>query len=177
LAQARAARSAQGQTRAQADAQARGEQSSIAARTTATAVSERWPTYAALGARFTEDGMLVTLGEDALRFTSGSATLAEPQPAGLEPLRAFLATHPEVDVVLRGHTDSTGPAAANLALSRRRAEAVRSVLVAHGISAERIRTEGRGEQEPVADNRTAAGRRQNRRVEVVLISADSGLDG
>ncbi|MBK1703712.1 hypothetical protein CKO40_03895 [Halochromatium glycolicum] len=143
----------------------------------ATVLGERWPAYAALGARFTDDGMLVTLGEQALRFETGSATLANQEPSALREVNQFLATHPEVRVELRGHTDNTGPAEANRALSEQRAEAVKEVLVSLGTSAERIRIEGRGEQEPIADNRTAAGRRANRRVEILLIADRSDLDG
>ncbi|ROR29844.1 OmpA family protein [Inmirania thermothiophila] len=67
-----------------------------------------------------------------------------------------------------GHTDSTGPEGYNQALSERRAEAVASFLVAQGVPAERILTEGRGEREPVAPNDTPEGRRRNRRVDIVI---------
>ncbi|NBC49937.1 MAG: OmpA family protein [Gammaproteobacteria bacterium] len=154
---------------------ARGESES--GPTQANALGERWPAYAALGARFTDDGMLVTLGEQALRFEPGSATLTNQEPSALREVNRFLATHPEVRVELRGHTDSTGPAEANRALSEQRAEAVQEVLVSLGTSAERIRIDGRGEQEPIADNQTAAGRRANRRVEILLIADRSDLDG
>lgn len=141
-----------------------------------TALSERWPAYAELGARFTDDGMLVTLGEQELRFEPGLATLASREPSALRRVNRFLANHPGVRVELRGHTDSTGPAESNRALSKQRAEAVREALISLGTSAKRIRIDGRGEQEPIADNRTAAGRRENRRVEVLLIAERLDLD-
>jgi OOP family OmpA-OmpF porin len=70
-----------------------------------------------------------------------------------------------VDVVIVGHTDSTGTDAYNMALSHRRANAVKDYLVRHGISSSRLSTEGRGESQPVASNATREGRYQNRRIE------------
>lgn len=67
-----------------------------------------------------------------------------------------------------GHTDSTGPAAYNQALSERRAAAVKDFLINQGVDADLISTTGYGMNQPVADNATAAGRAKNRRVEVTL---------
>ncbi len=72
-------------------------------------------------------------------------------------------------IVAVGHTDWIGTEAYNLALSKRRADAVKQYLVSKGIEANRIYTEGKGESQPVADNRTAEGRQKNRRVEVEII--------
>ena len=72
----------------------------------------------------------------------------------------------DVGIIAEGHTDSIGTDAYNLKLSERRADAVRKYLVAHGIAADRIQTEGFGESRPVASNETADGRAQNRRVEL-----------
>ncbi len=68
-----------------------------------------------------------------------------------------------------GHTDSTGPAAYNQGLSERRADSVKSYLVGQGLPAAAIQASGQGESKPVADNATAAGRAQNRRVEVEVV--------
>jgi OOP family OmpA-OmpF porin len=68
-----------------------------------------------------------------------------------------------------GHTDSVGSTAYNERLSVRRAEAVKAYLVAHGIEPVRVYTEGKGEAQPVADNRTADGRAKNRRVTVEVV--------
>ncbi|NBD19608.1 OmpA family protein [Aquabacterium fontiphilum] len=72
-------------------------------------------------------------------------------------------------IIAVGHTDSVGSDAYNQKLSVRRAEAVKSYLVSKGIDAARVYTEGKGEKQPVADNATAAGRAQNRRVEIEVV--------
>jgi outer membrane protein OmpA-like peptidoglycan-associated protein len=67
-----------------------------------------------------------------------------------------------------GHTDDVGDAAFNFDLSQRRAQAVSSVLANYGVSSARIRSIGRGEDQPIATNLTAEGRAQNRRVDIVI---------
>ena len=69
---------------------------------------------------------------------------------------------------MEGHTDTVGTAAKNQALSEKRANAVRDYLVSAGIPTDHISAAGRGEEAPVATNKTAAGRQQNRRVELVI---------
>ena len=94
------------------------------------------------------------------------------KPAGRQSLDELLARIKglEVEVVLVvGHTDWIGTDAYNLALSLRRAAAVRAYLVSQGLPADRIRTEGKGESEPVASNETDEGRALNRRVEITVV--------
>jgi outer membrane protein OmpA-like peptidoglycan-associated protein len=74
-------------------------------------------------------------------------------------------------IIIEGHTDSTGSAELNQALSERRADAVANALIGRGVSEDALRTNGRGEDYPVASNQTAAGRHQNRRVEIILSDA------
>jgi outer membrane protein OmpA-like peptidoglycan-associated protein len=96
-------------------------------------------------------------------------------PAGRENLRQLansLRDYPETEVLIVGHTDSQGADDYNLRLSNRRAESARQFLVAQGINGARIRTEGRGESEPVADNTSDSGRAQNRRVEVAIFASE-----
>lgn len=75
----------------------------------------------------------------------------------------------DVDVLVIGHTDSTGPDDYNLRLSLARANAVKAYMVRKGIPASRIATRGKGEREPIADNSTPEGRAMNRRVEIYLV--------
>ena len=72
-------------------------------------------------------------------------------------------------VVTVGHTDSVGADGYNQALSIRRAESVKAYLVSKGVDKSRIYTEGKGEKQPVADNKTAEGRAKNRRVEIEVV--------
>jgi OOP family OmpA-OmpF porin len=72
-------------------------------------------------------------------------------------------------IIAVGHTDSVGKDAYNQKLSVRRAEAVKAYLVSKGIEKNRVYTEGKGEKQPVADNKTAAGRAKNRRVEIEVV--------
>ena len=72
-------------------------------------------------------------------------------------------------IIAVGHTDSIGTDAYNQKLSVRRAEAVKAYLVSKGIEKNRVYTEGKGEKQPVADNKTADGRAKNRRVEIEVV--------
>ena len=100
-------------------------------------------------------------------------------PAGRENLRQLansLRNYPETEVLIVGHTDSQGADDYNMRLSYRRAESSRQFLVGQGIEGSRIRVEGRGETEPVADNSTEAGRQQNRRVEIAIFASEEYRD-
>lgn len=124
--------------------------------------------YARLGAQFTPDGVLVRLDATDLAFAPGTAELPASARPALAEIADFLGRHPGQRVLLRGHTDATGTAAANLALSQARAAAVRDALVELGVAPERLRSEGVGAAEPIADNASTDGRRRNRRVDILL---------
>ncbi len=101
---------------------------------------------------------------------------ADLKPGGLAGLDNLLARIKEVrlDVVIAvGHTDSVGSDAYNKRLSLARAESVKTYLVSKGVDAKRIRTEGMGKSQPIADNATAEGRAKNRRVEIEVVEARS----
>jgi OOP family OmpA-OmpF porin len=107
-----------------------------------------------------------------VEFQTGSARLAETATALIEAMASKLRELPaDQTLLIRGHTDNRGARSANLLLSRRRAEAVLKALVAAGIPAERLKSEGRGPDEPVAPNTSDQGRAQNRRVEFKLVRA------
>lgn len=122
---------------------------------------------AALRARETERGLVMTLEEDVL-FEYNRADLKPGAMRNLYPLMTFLREHPTRTLIIEGHTDSTGSDSYNLDLSQRRAAAVRDFLVINGISFDRVMVRGYGEAYPVTSNDSAAGRLQNRRVEVVI---------
>lgn len=84
-------------------------------------------------------------------------------------LSKFMKKYPVYSATIIGHTDSIGTASYNLALSKRRAALVVDILTADGVAASRLSSTGRGESEPVADNKTKEGRYANRRTEVELI--------
>jgi outer membrane protein OmpA-like peptidoglycan-associated protein len=111
--------------------------------------------------------LVVTMPQDIL-FDTSSATLRSDLQADLRALAANLQKYPDTPVAIIGHTDNTGSAAYNQALSLRRANSVASVLANSGVSMSRIRTIGRGEDEPIASNLTPEGRQQNRRVEIII---------
>lgn len=99
-------------------------------------------------------------------FGSGGAALSAAARTVLDEVAAYLLAHPEVQLSLRGYSDSVGAWNANLRLSGHRSGAVRDYLVARGVEDWRLTLEGFGEADPVANNATAAGRRANRRVEI-----------
>jgi outer membrane protein OmpA-like peptidoglycan-associated protein len=101
-------------------------------------------------------------------FDFDKATLKPAAQQELATVVQEMQENPTLRAELVGHTDSIGTEQYNLGLSKRRADAVKTFLVSKGIAADRIRTEGRGEAEPIAPNTTNEGRAQNRRVEITL---------
>jgi outer membrane protein OmpA-like peptidoglycan-associated protein len=113
-------------------------------------------------------GMVITLSGGVL-FASGKSDLLPSAQAKLDEVATALTQgSPDSTIVVEGHTDAQGTEAFNLDLSTRRAQAVRDYLASHGVAQDRIRAEGLGFSRPVADNKTAEGRANNRRVEIVV---------
>ena len=81
-------------------------------------------------------------------------------------LKELMEQYPDVTVTISGHTDNTGTPTRNQDISERRAENIKAMLVEKGIPANRIKTVGKGQYKPIADNKTAEGRAKNRRVEI-----------
>lgn len=102
-------------------------------------------------------------------FETGKADLKPGASQRLQPLAQYLQANPDVKVRIDGHTDSQGSDSYNQQLSEARAQAVRTALSGMGVGPDRITAVGHGESQPVADNMNAAGRQQNRRVEVTLV--------
>jgi outer membrane protein OmpA-like peptidoglycan-associated protein len=122
---------------------------------------------AALQASKTDRGLVVVLGD--VLFATGSADLKSGSRSTLDKLSTFLHSYPNRNVQIEGFTDNVGGDDYNLGLSERRADSVRDALTGLGIARDRILTKGFGKGSPVAGNDTAAGRQQNRRVEVIIL--------
>ncbi len=112
-------------------------------------------------------GMVISLSGSVL-FASNRAVLLPESRRRLDQVSEVLLTTRERTLIVEGHTDSQGSDARNQELSQARADAVRSHLVGKGYQADRITARGLGEGQPVADNATAEGRANNRRVEIVV---------
>lgn len=115
----------------------------------------------------TDRGIVVTLGD--VLFAPGKAALSPKADDNVDKLFEFMKKYDYINVLVEGYTDSVGKAKVTLALSQERADAVKERLVAQGISPDRITTKGYGKKYPVASNDTVAGRKKNRRVEVLLL--------
>ena len=113
------------------------------------------------------EGILVTF-DTGLLFGLDSAVVRPAARTNLQNLASNLDKYPDTDLLIVGHTDSTGTESYNLALSKRRAMAVSDYLASQGVARPRLKMDGRGELEPVASNASEDGRQQNRRVEVAI---------
>lgn len=119
-----------------------------------------------LPTRDTERGLVVNMSD--VLFDVGKADLRSGAREALARLAGIVVNYPGLQLSVEGHTDSTGTEEFNLRLSEQRAESVRRYLAQGGVDPEAISVVAYGEATPVADNSTAAGRQQNRRVEIVV---------
>lgn len=119
------------------------------------------------------DAIKLVLG-DAVLFQTGKSNLSQEADAALSRVAYNLKQFPNTDVTVVGYTDNTGTEQLNQTLSEQRAESVVKYLESQGISADRLKAVGMGESDPIASNSTAAGRAQNRRVEM-FITADQQM--
>ena len=104
-----------------------------------------------------------------INFETGKATLKPTSYPMLDEVVAILNEYVDYDLKMGGHTDNVGNDANNLTLSQSRVDAVKTYLVSKGVSENRIMAAGYGETMPIADNKTAKGKEQNRRVELQLV--------
>ncbi|MCF2874536.1 MULTISPECIES: OmpA family protein [unclassified Tenacibaculum] len=106
----------------------------------------------------------------AIYFNSGRTTFRRGVTGKLDLIAGIMKEYPKANFSIQGHTDSQGRASTNMKLSQRRAKAVLDYLVGKaGVAANRLSSQGFGEDYPIADNKTRAGRAQNRRVEIKLV--------
>ncbi|WP_299015116.1 OmpA family protein [uncultured Photobacterium sp.] len=121
----------------------------------------------------TEDGTVKRVGDQVIvvlhgdkSFKHDSAEVRKESHYVLERLSSLLVEHPQSKIFIAGHTDSVGAELYNKQLSERRALSVSEFIVSQGVDSERLGTFGFGEMIPIAENDSAVGRRENRRIEV-----------
>jgi len=122
---------------------------------------------ASLNVKKEDRGVIITL-EGAVLFASGKSQLLPIAQQKLDQVARALQDQGYRKIVVEGHTDSRGARDMNMGLSLRRAEAVRSYLISRGVPSDKISAVGLGPDRPIADNRSAEGRANNRRVELVV---------
>lgn len=126
-----------------------------------------------LSTRSTSQGLIVGMSD--LLFDFNQATLTPVAREKLAGIAGVLAGHNGLTLRLQGYTDNIGGDEHNLQLSRRRADAVRGFLVSQGVPAANVTAAGFGSASPIASNATAAGRQQNRRVELLISGDTAGI--
>ena len=117
------------------------------------------------------EGILVKF-DSGILFDVNQTALKSAAQSNLTNLATSLTNNPQTNILIVGHTDNTGSASLNQDLSVRRAESVKAYIASHGVGSGRLTTQGKGFNEPIADNTTESGRAQNRRVEIVIVAND-----
>ena len=120
----------------------------------------------------TEQGLVTKLKSDIL-FDTGKSDLKAEAKTNLSQMAEIMKKYPENVLTINGYTDNTGKDTLNSALSAKRAVAVKNQLVASGLPENVIATKGLGPANPIADNKNADGRKQNRRVEIEITVDES----
>ena len=124
-----------------------------------------------------EESIVVTFDENSgVNFATNKYDINSSSQETLGKLIGVFNEYPETDILVVGHTDSSGADDYNMTLSKNRANAVSDYLVNNGISTSRITTRWFGETQPMSDNSTAEGRAQNRRVNIAILPNDKMVD-
>ncbi|TRX58747.1 OmpA family protein [Fulvivirga sp. M361] len=113
------------------------------------------------------EGILITFNE-GLRFDVNSSSVRSSSSGNLTDLSTVLSKYEDTEILIEGHTDSSGSEDYNQTLSEKRAESVKRILIKNGVVAGRMTSIGYGEDQPLEDNSTEAGKQANRRVEVAI---------
>jgi outer membrane protein OmpA-like peptidoglycan-associated protein len=118
-------------------------------------------------------GLVVNMAD--VLFETGKYALSSDAQLKLAKLSGIIQAHPGLNLAIEGYTDTTGTAEFNMTLSQQRADTVRTFLISQGLSPDTITAKGLGESNPIADNSTAAGRKLNRRVEIIVSGSIIGV--
>lgn len=121
------------------------------------------------------EGILLTF-DSGLLFDYDSYQLREATRENLQEMAGVLQDYEDTEILIEGHTDATGPEEYNQRLSQQRANSVADYLRTLGVEDDRLTTVGYGEQQPVKTNETAAGRQENRRVEVAIYANEQLIE-
>ncbi len=117
-----------------------------------------------------DDGIVVTFDENSgVYFDTNKYNINSASETLLNKLAGILLEYPDTNVIVVGHTDSTGADAYNMTLSQNRAFAVTNFFTGKGLISTRFTTKWFGEEQPIADNTTAEGRSKNRRVNIAIV--------
>lgn len=133
----------------------------------AQAAMQRMAAMSALAYKEEPRGTVITLPGNVF-FASGKSELLPAAQDRLKNVGDALKEQGDSTILIEGHTDSKGTESSNMALSQRRAEAVRAYFVSQGLNGDNIKAVGVGPSRPAADNKTAEGRASNRRVEIII---------
>jgi len=120
----------------------------------------------AMQANEAEREILLAFGQ--IEFVTGTSNLVPGAAAGIDMLAGYMSKFKAKKVTIAGHTDSSGSSKSNKKLSLERAESISNVLVTKGVNKNRITAVGYGESQPIAENKSSAGRQKNRRIEITF---------
>jgi len=139
-----------------------------AAKTAEAKAAEQTAALSTIGNVNRQGNTLSLSYKEPIRFGHNSATIENASYKELDATANVLKKYPNTQITVKGYTDSLGDPTYNVDLSQRRAQAVADALVARGVNAQNVKAVGYGAANPIATNSTAAGRAQNRRVELEL---------
>ncbi len=122
------------------------------------------------------EGIKLTLNENSVNFDLNKSSLTATAKANLDKLVGVFKDYPDTNIIIYGHTDSTGDASYNMNLSVARAESVKNYLSSKGLVRSRFEIVGMGESEPIDSNETTSGRANNRRVEFAILANNKMIE-
>lgn len=122
------------------------------------------------------EGILLTLGENAVRFDTNKSTLSPIAKINLDKLIPVFNNYENTNIIIYGYTDNKGKVEYNQVLSEKRANSVKKYLIENGIQVAKIETKGLGINDPISTNETQEGRSKNRRVEFAIVANEKMVE-